>query len=434
MQSRVAPIVGLVLGIITACGDRKLSVDASVLHKDTEMPVIDAAGLLSCATPVAGTKLTARKLADKVNGVAILSTTAPDDPRLFVIEQGGAIRIYKDEALVDTPFLDISGDQGGPVIAGGEQGLLGLAFHPQFATNGLFFVFYTALNPVPGGDPWVNVLARYHVNAGSPDIADPVGTIVLSIPDPFSNHNGGMMEFGADGLLYLGTGDGGSAGDPRHNGQNPHALLGKILRLDVDNKTTGLEYGIPQGNPFANSVNGAPEVLVLGVRNPWRWSFDRANGDMWIGDVGQNVTEELDVLHPAQLAGANLGWSAYEGSACCATQGDHCSQGGAQQACDPTGKFFPQDERLHSMGWSAIIGGQVYRGTCYPDIVGNYYYTDNGRGGMSMATLNVDSSLTVSDLTGSFPASPSSVHADARGELYETDTSGNVYHLEAGPN
>jgi hypothetical protein len=170
------------------------------------------------------------------------------------------------------------------------------------------------------------------------------------------------------------------------------------------------------------------------VRNPWRWSFDRATGDMWIGDVGQGETEELDVLLAGHQAGQNLGWSAYEGSGCCATQDDKCTQSGSQQACDPTGKFFPQLTHSHNPdGWLAIIGGQVYRGTCYPDIVGTYFFSDNSKAGLSEAKLQPDGSIVATDLPGTWPASPASIHADSRGELYETTTSGQVFHIMAGP-
>jgi glucose/arabinose dehydrogenase len=371
-----------------------------------------------------GTTVTARKLAQPVGDAAMLVTSPPGDPRLFVVEQRGAIRIYDHEQLRPTPFLDISHQNQGPVVAGGELGLLGLAFHPQYAQNGQFFVWYTT---TIGGAPYADVLARYQVSASDPDRADPAGAIVLSVPDPYANHNGGMLEFGADGYLYAGTGDGGDAGDPQRNAQNPSALLGKILRIDVDHRAAGKEYGIPADNPFGN------EVFMLGVRNPWRWSFDRATGDLWIGDVGQNATEELDVVAAGQQRGANLGWSVYEGQACCMTQGDHCQQRGAQQPCSPGNLVFGLDHRTHASGWTAIIGGQVYRGSCYPDLVGWYFYTDNGHGGLARARLRADRTLEIVDLPGSFPRSPASIHADARGELYETDTAGNVYHLEAGP-
>ena len=388
---------------------------------------IDAAPQATC-TPVSGSTVTARKIG-KVSGSAVLATSPPGDGRLFVVEQGGGIRIFENEMLKPTPFLDISAS----IVAGGEQGLLGLAFHPSYATNKKFYVFYTAANPAPGGDAYVDVLAEYSGSANDPNVADPAsGKIVLSIPDFASNHNGGMIEFGADGFLYLGTGDGGGGGDPKRNGQNTNALLAKMLRIDVDHPANGKPYGIPAGNPFA-AGGGAPEVWIYGLRNPWRWSFDRANGDLWIGDVGQGVTEEVDVLKAGAQAGKNLGWSAFEGNACCATQGDHCTQSPPFQACPTAGIQFAQDNRSHASGWFAIIGGQVYRGSCYPDLVGWYFYTDNGHGGMAKAQLQPSGALTIMDLPGTFPSSPSSIHADSRGELYETDTSDNVWHIEAGP-
>jgi len=386
----------------------------------------DAPAMIPCPGP--GTKVSVRRLADRVAGGAMLATSPPGDARLFVVEQRGAIRIYDNEHLVAAPFLDISPDNNGPVVAGGELGLLGLAFHPEYAQNGQFFVWYTA----PNNGQYLDVLARYQVSAGDPNRADPKGTVVLSVVDPYSNHNGGMVEFGADGFLYVGTGDGGSAGDPQRNAQNPSSLLGKMLRIDVDHKATGKEYGIPADNPFA-AGGGAPEVFMLGLRNPWRWSFDRATGDMWIGDVGQGATEELDVLKAGEQRGKNLGWSVYEGLACCRTQGDRCAQTGAQQACSTAGMTFGLDHRTHSAGWQSIIGGQVYRGSCYPDLVGWYFYTDYARGGLTMARLKTDNTLDIVELPGSFPGGPASIHADSRGELYETDTGGNVYHVEASP-
>jgi len=391
----------------------------------------DAATLAPC-TPVAGSVIAVRRLADPVTGGAVLATSPPGDDRLFVVEQRGAIRIYHGEQLAPVPFLDIADDGGGPVIAGGELGLLGLAFHPQYAHNGELYVFYTARKLGDPNNLYSDVVARYRVSVGDPDRASPSGTVVLAIDDFTSSHNGGMIEFGPDGYLYIGTGDGGGQGDPRRNGQDPSALLGKILRIDVDHRATGAQYAIPADNPFA-AGGGAPEVFALGLRNPWRWSFDRATGDLWIGDVGEAQVEELDVLEAGRQRGANLGWSAYEGASCCMTQADHCLQSGAQQPCDPAGKTFALDHRSHASGWSAIVGGQVYRGTCYPDLVGWYLYSDFGHGGLAKARKLPDGTLEIVDLPGEFPAHPSSIHADARGELYETDTAGGVYHIEAGP-
>ncbi len=385
-------------------------------------------GVPMCANPVTGGNVVARQIGRVVGG-AMLATSPPNDPRLFVIEQRGAIRIFNAEQLLPDPFLDLSADAGGPVIAGGENGLLGLAFHPQYATNGEFFVFYTAR----GGPAQRDVVARCTVSAADPNRADAASCVdVLSIPDFAGNHNGGMIEFAADGTLVIGTGDGGGGGDPQRTGQDLTSLLGKMLRIDVDARTNG-EYGIPAGNPFA-AGGGRPEIFMLGLRNPWRWSFDRGTGDIWIGDVGQGQIEELNVVRAGQQAGVNFGWSVYEGSNCCMTTPDRCTQGdGATQACDTPNLFAPQDERSHDDGWISIIAGQTYRGSCYPDLVGWHLYTDYDQQHLVKARLRTDGSLEVVDLPGPSPHHTSSIHADSRGELYLTTDGGNVYHLEAAP-
>jgi glucose/arabinose dehydrogenase len=408
-----------VVAALAACGSsNKATKDAN--GSGSADAAIDAPTLPACANPVSGMTMATRMIG-RVSGVAILATSPPNDPRLFVIEQGGRIRIFNNEQLVSTPFLDISSK----VTAGGELGLLGLAFHPNYAQNGMFYVWYTATGT---STPYVDVLESY-VATSDPNVADAAsGSIVLSIPDKYSNHNGGMVEFGSDGYLYVGTGDGGSGGDPDLNGQNTNALLAKILRIDVDHPANGKPYGIPTTNPFANG-GGAPEVFMLGVRNPWRWSFDRANGDMWIGDVGQNLVEELDVVHPSAQPGANLGWSMWEA--------DNCY---GNYTCTQSGFVFPKAEWWHAntlghpdSGFRAVIGGQVYRGTCYPDIAGYYFFSDNTASGLERGHLETDDSVTIVDLPGTWPSGPASLHADSRGELYETTTGGYVYHLEAGP-
>jgi glucose/arabinose dehydrogenase len=397
----VAVAIGL-FGVLAGCGGKD----------DVGPPVM----LPKCTNPVMGTTVTTHEVG-RVTGAALLATSPPADLRLFVLEQRGAIRIFANDMLLPAPFLDISND----IAAGGEQGLLGLAFHPDYAHNGLFFIDYTTSTH--------DVVARCSVSATDPNVANPTCTPILQIPDFASNHNGGIIEFGKDGFLYISTGDGGGGGDPNQNGQaitngSPLpasiALLGKILRIDVDTKATGKEYGIPPGNPFATG-GGEPEIFIIGLRNPWRWSFDRETGDMWIGDVGQGEIEELDVLRPAAQKGANLGWSMYEGAKC------------FRQPCDATGKLMPQDSRTHADGWISVIGGTTYRGTCYPDLVGWHFYTDYGHGGLFKARLNADDTVTIQEVPGTFPGSASSLHADARGEMFLTTTDGRVYHLEAGP-
>lgn len=373
-------------------------------------------GIPTCEQPVAGDRVVMREIG-RVTGAALLVTSPPGDPRLFVLEQQGAIRIISAEQLLPKPFLDLSEDSDGQVAAGGELGLLGLAFHPRYATNGVFYIFYTTRQP---GNALRDVLARCTVSAESPDRANRACVEVLSIPDFATNHNGGMIEFGADGYLYIGTGDGGGGGDPQRTAQNLDSLLGKILRLDVDQPAAGMEYGIPADNPYAGG-GGRPEIFISGVRNPWRWTFDRKTGDMWIADVGQGAVEELTVLRPAQQTGADLGWSMYEGRAC------------YRPPCTPGAQVFPQDERLHSDGWESITGGQVYRGTCYPDLAGWYFYGDYAKSAYARARLRDDDTLEIVDLTGSLPAHPASIHEDSRGELYVTTTAGTIFHIEAAP-
>jgi hypothetical protein len=410
--------IAWMLVLAAACGSGKKAGDASVGGEPG--PTTDAPPLQTCtATP--GSTVSVRKIG-QVSGGAMVATSPPNDGRLFVVEQQGRIRIFENDQLKPDAFLDISND----IVAGGEQGLLGLAFHPSYASNGYFYVWYTLSN--------ANVLARFTVSATDPNKADAASKqVLLSIPDFASNHNGGMLEFGSDGFLYVGTGDGGGGGDPHRNGQaidrtastctqsQCEPLLGKMLRIDVDHPANGKPYGIPAGNPFA-SGGGEPEIFMIGVRNPWRWSFDRMTGDMWIGDVGQDIDEELDVIPAGQQAGKNLGWSMYE-----------ANRDYGNYTADPTGKTFPQFVKNHNAdGWHAIIGGQVYRGPCYPDLAGKYFFSDNTAGGLWVATFD-GQNVTASALTGTFPASPASIHADARGELYETTTNGSVYHIEAGP-
>jgi glucose/arabinose dehydrogenase len=377
-----------------------------------------------------GTGMTGVKIATSTD-LPVLVTSPPGQLRRFVVERGGAIRILETDHLQDPPFLDLRPASGGPVALGSsELGLLGLAFHPRYADNGKLYVFYTA----PAGTKYTDDLVEYTVAAGDPDHADPTSArVLLSLPDFADNHNAGMLEFGADGYLYVATGDGGSGGDPAQNGQNKHALLAKILRLDVDHPASGKPYGIPADNPFADGVAGAPEVYVYGLRNPWRWSFDRATGDLYIGDVGQDFVEEIDVLSPAQARGANLGWGMYEGSDCFLAP------------CDPAGKVMPVLERTHltpangGPGYCAIIGGQVYRGSCYPDEVGRYFYSDYCAGLANhpphdiMSFVWAGGAVTAErENAGGYGKNPNSIHADGAGELWLTSENA-IYRLEVPP-
>jgi glucose/arabinose dehydrogenase len=281
---------------------------------------------------------------------ALYVTAAPGQPgRLYVVQQTGRIRIL-ERGRVRGTFLDISG----LVTAGGEQGLLGLAFHPGYARNGRFFVYYTARN----GDQRVVEYRRATANRADPRSARGL----MTMDDPFSNHNGGHLAFGPDGFLYIGTGDGGSGGDPEENGQDTGSLLGKILRIDVNSRSGGRAYGIPAGNPY-RSGGGRPEIYAYGLRNPWRYSFDRERGDLWIGDVGQGAIEEIDFRAKDTGAGANFGWNAFEGRS---------SFGGTLRG----GPHVPPVAQYsHSAGCS-VTGGYVYRGTRVPALRGRYVYAD----------------------------------------------------------
>ncbi len=276
------------------------------------------------------------------------------DERLFVVEQGGLIKIIDNGSTNSTPFLDIS-DQ---ISSSGERGLLGLAFHPNYQTNGKFYIYYTDTN----GE---SQLSEFTVDSNNPDVADASSEVnLLSITQPFSNHNGGCITFGPDGMLYVATGDGGSAGDPNDNAQNLNTLLGKILRLNVD---ISAPY-IPSDNPYVNDNNALDEIWASGVRNPWKFSFDSSTGEIWIADVGQNEIEEINKTNNA--AGLNYGWRCYEGNQVYDTSGD----------CPANNQLtFPFTEYTHNNSGAfkcSVTGGFVYRGTEFPNLVGNYVFAD----------------------------------------------------------
>jgi len=333
-------------------------------------------------------------------------TTPAGDPRLFIVEQEGRIRIVKNGQLPATPFLDITGSVG----AGGERGLLSVAFHPSYATNGYFYVDYTDNN----GDTRIE---RYTVGP-NPDIADVASAkLILFIAQPYSNHNGGLVTFGPDGMLYIGMGDGGSGGDPQNRAQNPDSLLGKLLRIDVDH---GDPYAIPAGNPFATS-GGAPEIWALGLRNPWRFAFDRAAGLLYIADVGQDLWEEVSVA-PAGQGGLNYGWRIMEGL--------HCFN---PTSCSSTGLVQPVVEYSHANGCS-ITGGFVYRGTRAPSLVGQYFYSDYCSGWMR--SFSYANGAVTGQTSWSLNVSLGNVLSfgeDSAGELYVLSAGGGVYRIAPGP-
>lgn len=331
--------------------------------------------------------------------------------RLFVVEQSGAVRIVEDGSLRSAPFVDISR----AVSLGGEQGLLGLAFHPSYRTNGKLYLSYTDTQGT-------SVIREYRVSAGDPDRVDGAsGRTLLRVKQPYANHNGGHIAFGPDGYLYVGLGDGGSGGDPGNRAQDRNTLLGKLLRIDVNRRTGSLAYGIPSTNPYVGR-SGLDQIWASGLRNPWGFSFDRTTGDLWVGDVGQSAWEEVDRALAVRGRNAgralNFGWRAMEGSQCFQPS----------SGCSRTGKTLPLTEYGHSGGRCSITGGNVYRGKAYPDLVGAYFfgdycsgelwYVDQGaaRGVTPTRALRTDALIT-------------GFGEDEAGELYLTDAGGTLYRI-----
>ncbi len=346
-------------------------------------------------------RLAAQLVTDELE-LPVSALSPPGDPRLFVLEQTGRIRIVTDGVVGETPFLDLSAEVSG----GNEQGLLGLAFHPDYASNGRFFINYT------DGDGTTRIVA-YTVSA-DPMVADPgSATTLLSIEQPYSNHNGGWVDFGPDGYLYIGMGDGGSGGDPDGRGQNPDDRLGKILRLDVDGAAP---YAIPATNPFANG-GGAAEVFILGARNPWRSTFDAEN--LIIADVGQGAWEEVNVLPLATAAGSNLGWNTMEGPACFNVD-----------TCDRTGLTEPAHAYSHADGGCSITGGHVYRGSAIPELDGEYFFADFCAGFVRSYAYADGASGEVTDWTEQLATGAiTSFGKDAAGELYFTTIEGSLFRI-----
>jgi len=320
--------------------------------------------------------------------------------RLFIVEQAGVIRIFKNGSLLATPFLDIRSR----VLSGGEQGLLSVAFHPQYTSNGRFFVNYTATGV---GVPYKSVIAEYNVSTTNRDVADLTERVLLEIPDRYSNHNGGLNLFGPDGYLYIGLGDEGGAGDPQNNGQNLGTLFGKVLRIDVNG---ALPYAIPSDNPFLGTAGARREIWAYGLRNPWRFSFDRCDGRLFLADVGQATWEEVDIIQK----GGNYGWNIMEGPACYLS------------ACTPTG-LPPIAYYDHALGDCSITGGYVYRGTASPALTGWYLFADfcTGRLWSLRETSPNNWTMTQAAQTG---LGISSFGEDQNGEVYIVDYNGGALY------
>ena len=356
---------------------------------------------------------TGARLLEIASGLSFpLYLTAPpnDAARRFIVEKTGGIRIVKNGTLLVTPFLDISGK----VSNGGEQGLLGLAFDPNYDSNGRFFVHYT--------DPAGNTrLSSFQVSPNQ-DVADATSEqVILTAAQPYSNHNGGQLLFGPDGLLYLGLGDGCASGDPERRGQGLSDLLGAILRLDVG---AGSSYTVPSDNPFVAQAGARPEIWSYGLRNPWRFSFDRGSGDLYIADVGESRFEEVDVSPPAAGAGkgANYGWNLMEGN--------HCF---SNEQCDQAGLSLPAYEYSHNGGCS-ITGGYVYRGTAIPALQGLYFFADFCQGWVRSFRYANGATTELTDWQALHPGgSITSFGEDAAGELYLMIESGRVFKIVPDP-
>lgn len=370
--------------------------------------VMAAVGSLACVDPIDGgggngtsTEPVAELVAEGLSSPVHL-TAPPGDDRLFVVEQPGRIRVIDGDELLATPFLDITDRVSGS----GERGLLSVAFHPGYAANGRFFVDYT--------DAAGSTRVEEYAVTEDPNVADAASArTLLTVAQPYPNHNGGLIVFGPEGFLWIGMGDGGGNAD--ENAQDPTTLLGAMLRIDVD---AGDPYAIPPDNPHADGVGGAPEVWATGLRNPWRYSMDPATGDLYIADVGQNRWEEVNVAD-AGAPGLNYGWSIMEGS--------HCYQA---PSCDQTGLVIPVHEYSHDEGCS-IIGGYVYRGDALPDLRGHYFYGDYCGGWIR--SFHYDGTTTTDHRSYDLGelGTVLSFGKDAADELYVLTSSG-VYRLAPG--
>ena len=387
------PVVLSVSLLLAAC-----SADEGERPSGTGLRPSGTAGPTSSTPPVppdrfspAEVQLGLETIASGLEGPLLVTHAGDGSGRLFVVEQVGRIRIVENGRLMPDPFLDVSD----LTEAGGEQGLLGLAFHPDFVRNRRFFINYTDVE----GD---TIVASYRATADGRVADEDSARTILKVDQPYSNHNGGHMAFGPDGYLYIGMGDGGSAGDPENNGQNLETLLGKMLRVDVDVRGT---YAIPKDNPFADG-GGAPEIWAYGLRNPWRFSFDVPTGTLWIGDVGQDQLEEIDRV-PAERGGLNYGWNVMEGSRC---YGD---------ACEAGDMVLPISEYDHDLGCS-VTGGFVYRGERFPDLRGGYLFSDYCSGTIWAVGAHVAGPIEPAVLMES-GRSISSFGVDEDGELYVTD-------------
>jgi glucose/arabinose dehydrogenase len=392
---------------LTACG-------SDSMNTPTPGPSASTSPVGCSATPIGGqptltTTLVVRGLSSPLD----FQVPVGERTRAFVVEQAGRIRIVRGGALVGTPFLDISSK----VSSGGERGLLGLAFHPQYASNGRFYVNYTDRS----GDTHISELRA------SPPTADAIDPAtereILFVRQPFANHNGGGLAFGNDGFLYAGLGDGGSGGDPQGNGQDLSTPLGKLLRMDVDR---GSPFTVPSDNPFVARAGAFPAVWAYGLRNPWRFAFDRQTGDLFIGDVGQGAVEEVDFAAAPRRGGENYGWNTMEGSRCFSPP----------SGCNQTGLTLPVVEYTHVQGNCSITAGVVYRGCRLPGYAGHFFYADYCSGLIRSFRMQGGQAVDQRDWTAALGrgviGSVTSFGRDDEGEVYIVDQDGEVYKVVPG--
>jgi glucose/arabinose dehydrogenase len=375
-------------------------------HLGAALLLLGGCGGETGPAPPAGELLLALQTVSNQLAFPVDLGTPPGDDRLFVVEKQGRIRIIQDGSLLPQAFLDITSQ----VSSGGEQGLLGLAFHPDYAVNRRFVVNYTDLS----GDTHI---AEFMVSV-DPNRADAASErLILGVDQPFANHNGGQVAFGPDGYLYVGLGDGGDRGDPLENAQSLATLLGKLLRIDLD---AGFPYGIPPDNPFAATAAARAEIWSYGLRNPWRFSFDRLAGDLYLGDVGQNEFEEIDVSPAAEGSGrgANYGWDILEGDSCFEPP----------SGCDRTGLVPPAVQYDHGEGCS-VTGGYVYRGSAIPALQGVYFYSDFCSGRVRSFRYENGAATEEREWPALAAGSVTSFGQDDAGELYILTSAGSVYRI-----
>ena len=367
--------------------------------------------VLLCSLINAQPKLVFTPLIKNISDAVDIKNANDSSKRLFIVRQSGIINIYQYGVLSTRPFLDIN-DR---ITYKGEQGLFSLAFHPGYKNNGLFFIWYSDKK----GDV---TLARYKASDPGGDVADPYSGVVLfslSKPGGYNNHNGGCLQFGKDGYLYLTIGDGGGIGDPYSNAQNMQSLFGKMIRLDI-NVQNAPYYAIPVDNPFINTPNARPEIFALGLRNPWRWSFDDLTGDIWFGDVGQDTWEEINFTRYAEASGANYGWHCYEGD----------ETYNRQNCVQQSNYRFPVFKYKHGVnnGGFSVIGGYVYHGTSFPLLKGYYVCADYISGNAWLIHPNGTGNWAVT-IQNNVASNIVSFGEDESGELYAASQNGNIYQV-----